>query len=76
MPSLLPVGPAAVGQSDICNLGNEQKSIPLRQCAVGHVDVQCVVDSWVFFPPSFFFVLDFLCVIDTRIEVSVWHSRI
>lgn len=43
---VLPVAPAVVGQSDMCNLGNEQKSIPLKQTVVvGHIDVPCVVDS-------------------------------
>lgn len=43
---VLPVAPAAVGQSDMRNLGNEQKSIPLKQTVVvGHIDVPCIVDS-------------------------------
>lgn len=42
----LPVAPAAVGQSDMCNLGNEQKSIPLIQTVVvGRIDVARIVDS-------------------------------
>lgn len=45
----LPVVPAAVGQSDMRDLGNEQKSIPLKAVAavvaVGHIDVPCIVDS-------------------------------
>lgn len=48
---VLPVTPAAVGQSDMRNLGNEQKSIPLKQTAVvGHIDVPCIVDSLHFLP--------------------------
>lgn len=40
----LPVAPAAVSQSDMHNLGNEQKSIPLKQpLLVGHIDVPCIV---------------------------------
>lgn len=41
-----------MGQSDMRNLGNEQKSIPLKAVAVvvavGHIDVPCVVDSFHF----------------------------
>lgn len=49
---VLPVTPAAVGQSDMRNLGNEEKSIPLKQTVVvGHVDVACIVDSRHFPPP-------------------------
>lgn len=49
--SVLPVAPAALGQSDMCDLGNEQKSIPLKQrAAVGHIDVPWAVGSH-HFPP-------------------------
>lgn len=49
---MLPVAPAALGQSDMRNLGNEQKSIPLKQTVVvGHIDVPCIVDSLHFLPP-------------------------
>lgn len=49
---VLPVAPAAPGQSDMRNLGNEQKSIPLKQAVlVGHIDVPRVVDSLHFPPP-------------------------
>lgn len=48
---VLPVAPAAVGQSDMLNLGFEHKSIPLKQTVVvGHIDVPCIVDSH-HFPP-------------------------
>ena len=60
---VLPVAPAALGQSDIRNLGNEQKSIPLKQTVVvGHIDVPCIVESHIFLLP------DFLCLIDRAIE--------
>lgn len=49
---VLPVAPAALGQSDMRNLGNEQKSIPLKQTVVvGHIDVLCIVECQ-HFPPS------------------------
>lgn len=60
----LPVAPAAVGQSDMRNLGNEQKSIPLKAMAavvaVGHINGLLT--------PSIFFFFDFLCIIDCAIE--------
>lgn len=49
---VLPVAPAAMGQSDMLNLGNEQKSIPLKhKVVVGHIDVPRIVDSLHFLLP-------------------------
>lgn len=61
---VLPVAPAALGQSDMRNLGNEQKSIPLKQTLlVGHIDVPSVVDSVIFL------ISDILCVVNRAIDM-------